>query len=134
MPHIVIESTPRLFVAIDFVALFSAVHHRLAADGHAVLDDFKSRVHVTDRYLAGDDPDAEFVVARLVTTNPRPKTTQRAMAALIHDALRAAIEAEPRSYWWQCCVLIEPFDKADYLKTDSHGSSSCCSSRITPSA
>jgi 5-carboxymethyl-2-hydroxymuconate isomerase len=121
MPHIVIESTPRLFVAIDFVALFSALHRRLAADGHAVLDDFKSRVHVTDRYLAGDDPDAEFVVARLVTTNPRPKTTQRAMAALIHDALRAAIEAAPRSYWWQCCVLIEPFDKADYLKTDSHG-------------
>jgi len=33
VPHIVIESTPRLSAAIDFVALFSAVHHRLAADG-----------------------------------------------------------------------------------------------------
>jgi 5-carboxymethyl-2-hydroxymuconate isomerase len=121
MPHIVIESTPRLSAAIDFVALFSAVHHRIAADGHAVLDDFKSRVHITNRHLAGDDTEAEFVVARLVTTNPRPKHAQRAMAAVIHDALRAAIEAEPRPYWWQCCVLIEPFDKADYLKTDSHG-------------
>jgi 5-carboxymethyl-2-hydroxymuconate isomerase len=53
MPHIVIESTPRLFVAIDFVTLFSAVHHRLAADGHAVLDDFKSRVHVRLAWLTG---------------------------------------------------------------------------------
>jgi len=35
--------------------------------------------------------------------------------------LSAAIEAEPRPYWWQCCVLIEPFDKLDYLKTDSRG-------------
>jgi 5-carboxymethyl-2-hydroxymuconate isomerase len=121
MPHILIESTPRLCAAIDFVALLSAVHHRIAADGHAMLDDFKSRVHVADRHLAGDDTDAEFVVARLVTTNPRPKAAQRAMAALIHGALRAAIEAKPRPYWWQCCVLIEPFDKADYLKTDSHG-------------
>jgi len=121
MPHIVVESTRRLSAAIDFAALFSAVHHRLAADGHAALDDFMSRVHVTDRHLAGDDPDAEFVVAQLVTTNPRPKEAQRAMAAVIHDALRAAIEAEPQPYWWQCCVLIEPFDKVDYLKTDSHG-------------
>jgi 5-carboxymethyl-2-hydroxymuconate isomerase len=121
MPHIVIESTPRLSVAVNFVALFSALHHRLAADGHAVLDDFKSRVHVTDLHLAGNDRQAEFVVVRLITTNPRPKDAQRAMATMIHDVLRAAIEAEPRPYWWQCCVLIEPFDKANYLKTDSHG-------------
>jgi 5-carboxymethyl-2-hydroxymuconate isomerase len=121
MPHIVIEVTPRLSATIDFVALFSAVHQRIAADGHAALDDFKSRVHVCDRHLAGDDPNGEFVVARLVTTNPRPKDAQRAMATMIHDALCAAIEAEPRSYWWQCGVLIEPFDKGDYLKTDSRG-------------
>jgi hypothetical protein len=43
------------------------------------------------------------------------------MAVVIHDALRAAIEAAAPSYWWQCCVLFEPFDKADYLKTDSRG-------------
>ena len=69
MPHIVIESTPRLFVAIDFVTLFSAVHHRLAADGHAVLDDFKSRVHVTrltrmvDRQTAVTRTSMESMVA-----------------------------------------------------------------------
>jgi hypothetical protein len=39
----------------------------------------------------------------------------------LHDALRAAIEAAAPSYWWQCCVLFETFDKADHLKTDSRG-------------
>jgi hypothetical protein len=42
------------------------------------------------------------------------------MAQVIHDVLRTAIESEQRPYWWQCCVLIETFDKPDYLKTDSH--------------
>jgi hypothetical protein len=61
----------------------------------------------------------EFLLARLVTTNPRPKPVQQAMAHMIHHAFRQAIESEPRSYWWQCCVLIEPFERQDYLKTDS---------------
>jgi hypothetical protein len=43
------------------------------------------------------------------------------MAAVIHDVLSRAVAAEPRPYWWQCCVLIEAFDKADYFKADSHG-------------
>jgi 5-carboxymethyl-2-hydroxymuconate isomerase len=121
MPHIVLETTPRLAAALDFVALFSVMHQRIAAAGYAALNDFKSRVHVTDRHLAGLDTDGEFVVVRLVTTNPRPKTTQRAMADMVHDALRDAIAKEPRPYWWQCCVLVEPFARGDYLKTDSHG-------------
>jgi hypothetical protein len=41
------------------------------------------------------------------------------MAQVVHDVLRAAIECERRPYWWQCCVLIEPFGKQDYLKTDT---------------
>lgn len=59
-------------------------------------------------------------MARLVTTNPRPKEERRAIAVVIHGALRAAIEAAAPSYWWQCYVLFE-LDKADYLKTDSRG-------------
>jgi hypothetical protein len=43
------------------------------------------------------------------------------MVAVIHDARCAAIEAAAPSYWWQCCVLFEPFDTADYLKTESRG-------------
>ena len=59
------------------------------------------------------------VVARLVTTNPRPKSTQQAMAQVVHDVLRTAIESEQRPYWWHRYVLIEPLDRQDYLKTDS---------------
>lgn len=120
MPHIVVEATSRLATTLDFASLLSDIHQRIADSGDAKLNDFKSRVHVTDRHLAGTDFDAEFLVARLITTNPRPKSTQRAMAQIIHDVMRDAIEREPRPYWWQCCVLIEPFEKADYLKTDSH--------------
>lgn len=119
MPHIVLETTPRLASSLDFETLLAGVHQRIAEGGHAELNDFKSRVHVTDRHLAGEDTKAEFVIAWLVTTNPRPKSVQRAMAQTIHDALRAAIEREPRPYWWQCCVLIKAFRREDYLKTDS---------------
>jgi 5-carboxymethyl-2-hydroxymuconate isomerase len=121
MPHIVVEATPKLARAIDFVPLFARIHHRISEQGTALLDDFKSRVVVADRHLAGVDPDAEFIVARLITTNPRPPEIRRAMAAVIHEIMSQAVAAEPRPYWWQCYVLIEAFDKADYLKTDSHG-------------
>jgi 5-carboxymethyl-2-hydroxymuconate isomerase len=122
MPHIVVETAPRFATILDFVALFSVIHQRIADSGHAALNDFKSRVHITDRHLAGREADGEFVVARLVTTNPRPRAMQRAIAEVIHDTLRDAIESEPRPFWWQCCVPIEPFDKEAYLKTDSRGS------------
>lgn len=119
MPHIIVEATPRLAADINFFQTFSAIHKRIAAEGYAELDDFKSRLLVTHAHLAGTDPDAEFVVARLVTTNPRPKDQQHAMAKIVHDMVRNAIEGKQRSYWWQCCVLIEPFEKQDYLKTNS---------------
>lgn len=123
MPHIIVETTPELGRSLDFQALFGAIHRRIAADGHAKLTDFKSRVLVTEHHLAGEDAKAQFLVARLVTTNPRPMPVQQAMAQVIHDAFRDAIASEPRAYWWQCCVLIEPFEKQGYLKTDSHASS-----------
>ena len=119
MPHIIVEATPRLSAALNFRTLFSLMHRRITESGHAELNDFKSRVHVTAHHLAGEDGEGEFVVARLATTNPRPKLTRRAMAQVIHDVLRRAIESERLPYWWQCCVLIETFDKQDYLKTDS---------------
>ena len=118
VPHIIVEATPKL-AHLDFVALFTLMHRRIAGNGEAVLDDFKSRVYVTDHHLAGEDRQAEFIVARLVTTNPRPKTEQRAMAQEIHDVLRMAVEKHNPSFWWQVCVLIEPFEKQDYIKTDS---------------
>jgi hypothetical protein len=70
------------------------------------------------RHLAGEDAEGEFVVARLVTTNPRQKSTQQAMTQVVHDVLRTAIASEQRPYWRHRYVLIEPFDRQDYLKTD----------------
>jgi 5-carboxymethyl-2-hydroxymuconate isomerase len=98
MSYIIVEATRRLARSLDFVALFSAIHHRIAESGHAELNDFKSRVHITDRNPAGENAEGEFVVARLVTTNPRPKSTQQAMAQVVHDVLRTAIESEQRPY------------------------------------
>jgi hypothetical protein len=82
--------TPRLSATRDFRALFANIH----------------------RPLAGDDPEGEFLVARLVTTRPRPPDVQHAMAQTWTDMLTAAIEAQLRPYWWQCRVLNEPFAHA----------------------
>lgn len=121
MPHIVIEATEPLARRLDFPALLRTIHRRLADSGSARLIDLKSRVHIAGTFLAGDDAHAQFVVARLVLTNPRPADMQRAMAATIHDVLRDAVaaSAEPGG-WWQCCVLVETLDRTLYQKTDSH--------------
>lgn len=119
MPHIVVEVTPGLAESLNFVPVFQEIHERIGKSGAADINDFKSRIHVTDQCLAGTDRDAEFVVAKLITTQPRTDTMRRGMAQIVHDSLRRAIESEPRPFWWQCCVLVESFDLADYIKTDS---------------
>lgn len=119
MPHISVEATPRLAQALDFPVLFADIHARMEAGGYAKAGDFKSRVLTTTSHLAGQDADGEFLVARLMTTNPRPTEAQHAMCAIVRDVLTAAIEAAAPPYWWQCCVLNEPFPRADYFKTDS---------------
>ena len=98
MPHISVEATPRLASSLDFKTLFAVIHRRLASDGHGALDDFKSRVLLTATHLAGEDPAGEFIVARLVTHNPRPREVQLAMALAVHDVLTTAVAAEPRPY------------------------------------
>jgi hypothetical protein len=42
------------------------------------------------------------------------------MGEIIHEVMRDAVEAGARDHWWQCCVFIEPFERRNYLKTDSH--------------
>lgn len=119
MPHIVFESTSGLLSRLNFVQVMSTIHTDIAAAGHAQLGDFKSRVHACHATLAGIDPDAEFVIATLITTNPRPTGVQRQMAQIIHDTLVAAINAFDAKFWWQCCVFIESVERSSYLKTDS---------------
>ncbi len=119
MPHIVVEATSRLRAAIDFKDVFAKIHSQLSERSYARLQDLKSRVLSADLHLAGDDPDGEFLVVRLITTNPRPKETEQAMAQIVHDALREALIAASPPFWWQCCVLIETFDRQDYIRSDS---------------
>lgn len=120
MPHIVFEATPFIGRRLDFQALALPLHRRLDQLGYARLDDLKSRLHVGDAALAGADPDAEFLVARLLLTNPRSDDMKRAMAREIHDAMCAAVRPLAGTRWWQCCVLTETHDKTLYQKTDSH--------------
>ncbi|MEV8470183.1 hypothetical protein [Ralstonia sp. UNC404CL21Col] len=120
MPHIVIEATEPLARRLDFPALLRTIHQQLADSGSARLSDLKSRVHIAGTFLSGDNAQAQFVVARLVLTNPRPAQMQRDMAATIHDVLRDAIAARADAgAWWQCCVLVETLDRTLYQKTDS---------------
>jgi hypothetical protein len=50
-----------------------------------------------------------------------PSVSGEEFPVVIDGALRATIEAAARSHSGRCCVLFVPFDKADYLKTDSRG-------------
>lgn len=95
------------------------IHGDLAQYGYARLGDLKSRVHLLANSLSGEDAGGEFVVIRLITTNPRPVEERHAMAQVIHDWVCNAIRELRPSFWWQCCVLIDTFERSDYLKTDS---------------
>jgi hypothetical protein len=45
-------------------------------------------------------------------------STQKAIAHVVQDALRAAAKSERQPYGWQFCALIESLEKQYYLKTD----------------
>ncbi|PVX85933.1 5-carboxymethyl-2-hydroxymuconate isomerase [Paraburkholderia unamae] len=119
VPHLIFEVTPAIHRAINFPFLARTIHERLAATGHAVLDELKSRMYATDEYLAGNDPDGEFVVVRLFLSKERPQSAQRAMGQVIHDAIREAVVSAGVAGWWQCCVFVMDFSAAPYVKTVS---------------
>jgi 5-carboxymethyl-2-hydroxymuconate isomerase len=98
MPHIIIEATPRLAAELDFGELLRAVHRELTRAGHTRCEDLKSRVHITDAALTGEDMSGQFLVARLLTTNPRPACARSAMAQIIHDCLRRVVQQKARPY------------------------------------
>jgi hypothetical protein len=112
--------TPRASATQDFRALFANIHRPLSGDGDGKLEGFKTQLP-----LAGDDPVGEFLVARLVTTKPRPRDVQHAMAQTCTEMLTAAIETELRPYWWQCRVLNKPFAHTSITSRPDaqHGSS-----------
>jgi 5-carboxymethyl-2-hydroxymuconate isomerase len=120
MPHITYEATGALALAIDWPALMTETHHAIAATGHAAITDLKSRMVHTAAHLAGDHPAAEFVVARLTTTKPRPDAARQEIARIIHARLEAAITAVASNIWWQACVLDEQVAPQDYVKSGNN--------------
>lgn len=74
MPHLIIEATPHIARLLDFRSLMGALHEQLAAQGHALLAELKSRVHTADQFLSGNDPTHEFIVVRLLLTKPDRKS------------------------------------------------------------
>lgn len=122
MPHIIIEATSKLLGQINPGALLEELHRGLSDNGWARLEDLKSRVHASSNYLAGGDISAEFIVCRLVTTKPRAQAELDEMGSFILNALRRRVEVVAPSYWWQCCVFIDPLPQANYRKYDSRAS------------
>lgn len=117
MPHITYEASDALARKIDWRTLMAETHDAIAATGHAVIDDLKSRMIHTAAHRAGNDPAAEFVVARLTTTKPRPDEARQAIAAIIHAKLEAAILAATPDIWWQAGVIDEQVVPKDYIKS-----------------
>src|ERR1700712_5732592 len=111
MPHITIEATQPLIEHVDVNGMQRELHAELSNKGLAVLSDLKSRVHVAHAHLAGMDSTAQFLVARLSTTNPRPSEELEEMGAIVLATMRKFVEATKPSAWWQCCVFIEPHVK-----------------------
>lgn len=117
MPHIAIEASPSLLAAIVWEPVFQALHAELADRGWAALADLKSRVTRIDAQLCGADPQAQQLIATLTLTNPRPPETCAAMAQMVFDHLRRAIDAHPEiAAWVQCCVFLQEHPKSHYLK------------------
>ncbi|KVS35459.1 hypothetical protein LGN07_28465 [Burkholderia cepacia] len=121
MPHLIIESTPGIARLIDFRSLTSTLHERLAAQGHALLAELKSRIYTAEQFLSGDDPTNEFVVVRLLLTKPRSEPVLHEMGRLIHDVVRDDVERIQPEFDWQCCVLVCDFSGAPYIKTVRDG-------------
>lgn len=119
MPHLIYEATPAIRKAIDFPTMARTVHELLAATGHAVLDELKSRLYAADEFLAGDDPSGEFIVVRLVLSKARSPQIQRSMGEVVHDAIESAIAPAAGDRWWQCCVFVVDASGDPYIKSIS---------------
>ncbi len=124
MPHLHIEVSPALATAIDWGQLTRKIHQELAAKGCAALNDLKSRVLVCHHTLAGNDAQAQQIVATLITTNPRPQHELERMQGFVLSALQSVIEDLAPDHWVQCCVFLQPIPKTHYAKWQWHPSPS----------
>lgn len=123
MPHLAIEVTRELLPtpggARSLLPVLGDIHHEFSRLGFAKLEDMKSRVVVQDAALAGDDEQAQFIVATLTMTQNRPHAMQRAMGDLIRSRLHGYIESQQPACSWQCCVFFRYVGSEGYIKSQS---------------
>ncbi|MDB5771128.1 MAG: 5-carboxymethyl-2-hydroxymuconate isomerase family protein [Burkholderia sp.] len=118
MPHITVEVPAPLARKIEWRKCFLQMHQTLSAHGYGRLEDFKSRVIVTDEWLVADkDPSATFIFATLQTMNPRSSEVLRAMAKVVHERLEHEAKNVAGNDWVQCCVKVENTPAEDYFKS-----------------
>jgi 5-carboxymethyl-2-hydroxymuconate isomerase len=127
MPHIVIELPRKLANAAPLIPVMRRIHQAFAAGNYTPIKNMKSRVHLIDEALAGDDSEDQanqchFVVGWLTTNNTRTREAERAMTDIVQSELErwgeAARNVLPASTWFQVCVMFRYVPLENYRKRE----------------
>ncbi|MDO8774693.1 MAG: hypothetical protein Q7K57_39510 [Burkholderiaceae bacterium] len=125
MPHITIEVSRTLSTAAPLTPVLRRIHHAFAAGGYTPIENMKSRVHVFDEGLAGDDAadphhESQFVVGWLTTNNVRTREAELSMLQIVQSELELWAESAKDSLkstaWLQVCVMFRYVPLENYRK------------------
>ena len=115
MPHLTLEYSANLH-AFDAQATLLAINTALAATGHFVEADIKSRSHRCDTFAVGTSSEPRaFVHADLSILSGRPLETQRELSASVLAVLQAQCSA-PAGVHLQLSVQVLEIARESYAK------------------
>ena len=121
MPHLTLEYSANL-TAFDAKATLLAMNTALAATGHFVEADIKSRSHRCDTFAVGTSSEPRaFVHADLAILSGRPLETKRELSAAVLAVLQAQCSA-PAGVHLQLSVQVLEIERESYAKVsiDAH--------------
>ncbi|CAJ0695041.1 hypothetical protein LMG19089_01444 [Ralstonia edaphis] len=122
MPHLTLEYSANLNT-FDAKATLLAVNTALAATGHFVETDIKSRSHRCDTFAVGtSSAPRAFVHADLAILSGRPLETRRELSASVLAVLQAQCSA-PAGVHLQLSVQVLEIERESYAKVsiEAHG-------------
>ena len=122
MPHLTLEYSANLNT-FDAKATLLAVNTALAATGHFVEADIKSRSHRCDTFAVGTaSAPRAFVHADLAILSGRPLETRRELSASVLAVLQAQCSA-PAGVQLQLSVQVLEIERESYAKVsiEAHG-------------
>ncbi|MGN8060088.1 5-carboxymethyl-2-hydroxymuconate Delta-isomerase [Ralstonia sp. 22111] len=122
MPHLTLEYSANLNT-FDAKATLLAVNTALAATGHFVEADIKSRSHRCDTFAVGTaSAPRAFVHADLAILSGRPLETRRELSASVLAVLQAQCSA-PAGVHLQLSVQVLEIERESYAKVsiEAHG-------------